>query len=330
MTTITRLKNQFLTEEAFQIYSACMYMPTWEKFCTKAEKLINNPLVSIFAYMENDSIIGILSIKTSEDQTAEILGIAVKTSHRQKGIAQQLIAYAFENVQFSELHAETDDDAIAFYRNCGFTTEEFYLNNGTQDYKRYRCILSRGVQELTQIIKSSKLMSELLISVQTLDLNEYYIGAGCMTQTVWNHKFGKPHAYGIKDIDIVYFDRDHMDSESENEMELKIKAKLEHLGIKIDVKNQASVHLWYHHKFGKEIQPYASLEAAIDSWPTTATALGIRVDSNKGLKVYAPFGLEDLFNGIVRPNKKQITQNIYEAKASAWKEKWPELEITEW
>jgi hypothetical protein len=75
--------------------------------------------------------------------------------------------------------------------------------------------------------------------------------------------------------------------------------------LEFDVKNQARVHLWYEKKFGYPIQPYRSVEAAINTWPTTATAIAARIDEC-GYKICAPFGLNDLLGMIVRPNKTQI------------------------
>ena len=46
-----------------------------------------------------------------------------------------------------------------------------------------------------------------------------------------------------------------------------------------------------------------------DSEPTTATAVGVRLESD-GLKVYAPFGLNDMFGMIVKANKAKITKEI--------------------
>ncbi|WJV29726.1 nucleotidyltransferase family protein [Rossellomorea sp. AcN35-11] len=99
---------------------------------------------------------------------------------------------------------------------------------------------------------------------------------------------------------------------------------------KLDVKNQARVHLWYEKKFGFSIKPYESLEEAIDSWPTTATALGVRLERGGSHKIYAPYDLEDLYSMIVRPNKRMITREIYEAKANKWKNKWPMLKVIPW
>jgi len=83
----------------------------------------------------------------------------------------------------------------------------------------------------------------------------------------------------------------------------------------IDVKNQARVHLWYEKHFAYAIKPYPSLEAAINTWPTTVTTLEARRDAHGKWIVYAPFGLNDLFGMVVIANKAQITQEIYERKS---------------
>ncbi len=166
--------------------------------------------------------------------------------------------------------------------------------------------------------------------MKTLGLSQYYIGAGCAAQTVWNFLTHRPLMNGIKDIDIVYYDDTDTSEEAESVVIEKIQTLLGDLEIEIDVKNQARVHEWYSSKFGYEILPYLSVESAIDSWPTTATSLGLRINTQNQLEVYAPFGLEDLFAMRVRPNKIQITESIYLAKVHKWSKKWPELEVIPW
>src|SRR4029077_1290893 len=43
-----------------------------------------------------------------------------------------------------------------------------------------------------------------------------------------------------------------------------------------------------------------------------------------------PFGLDDLFGLVVRPNKRQITRAIYEAKVDRWRPIWPRLTYLPW
>ena len=167
------------------------------------------------------------------------------------------------------------------------------------------------------LIKTVLKSEPLLKVLQTLkDLKlpfEYYVGAGC-----------------IADIDIVYYDVSDTSEASESKLKEKIENKLPDITFDFDVKNQARVHLWYEQKFGFPIEPYPSLEAAIDSWPTTANALGIRIEQNNTYTIYAPYALDDLFSMIIRPNKSLITKEIFEKKAYKWKERWPKLEIIAW
>ena len=81
--------------------------------------------------------------------------------------------------------------------------------------------------------------------------------------------------------------------------------------------------------FGYEIKPYASSEEAISTFPITAGCIGIRKEAS-GYLIYSAFGFDDLFDSIVRPNKKQITQDIYEAKLLRWKPLWPKLTYIDW
>ena len=125
---------------------------------------------------------------------------------------------------------------------------------------------------LIQTIKANK---ELMIVLDILDENqfqEYYIGAGAIVQNIWNKATEKPINYGVNDIDIIYFDSKDLSEKAEELKASSIIELFEYETLKLDIKNEARVHLWYKNKFGYDIPPYSSLEEAIDSWPTTATA----------------------------------------------------------
>ena len=153
--------------------------------------------------------------------------------------------------------------------------------------------------------------------------------AGVLAQTVWNDAFGLPSTHGISDIDLVYFDGDDLSEEAEARHSTRIRDVFSDLGLWCDVKNEARVHLWYAEKFGETIAPYVSTADAITTFPTAATAVGIQPHPN-GLHVFASYGLSDLFGLIVRPNKKQIAQPIYEARVRKWLAKWPHLRVVPW
>jgi uncharacterized protein len=183
-------------------------------------------------------------------------------------------------------------------------------------------------ERLRRDLGQSELVGECLERLAGLGLPNWYLGGGCLAQTVWNVAHGNPPATGIDDFDIAYFDAD-LSARAESEVIASVGELLADLPLRPDVKNQARVHLWYASRFGYEIRPYSSCEDALASWPTTAAAIGVRqVDG--ALLVEAPFGLDDLLELVVRPNRVQITPEIYATKVARWSAVWPRLRILSW
>ena len=89
------------------------------------------------------------------------------------------------------------------------------------------------------------------------------------------------------------------------------------------------MHIWYEARFGRAIQPYRSIADAVATFPTTATAIAVR-PSFEYLEIVAPFGLDDLFTGVVRPNKALATRDVYENKIARWRRIWPDLTYLPW
>jgi hypothetical protein len=189
--------------------------------------------------------------------------------------------------------------------------------------------LHTQMELLEKILMSNEVLNNVFIRAQKLDLQNYYIGAGCIAQTVWNNHMKCDPLHGILDIDFVYYDSSDVSFEAENSTIEYIKNGIGPCPVKLDIKNQARVHVWYKEHFGYDIKPYTSVEEAINTWPTTATSIGVRFE-NGTMKLYAPFGLNDLFGMIVRANKAKITEEIYMQKVNKWKAKWPDLAIIPW
>lgn len=185
-----------------------------------------------------------------------------------------------------------------------------------------------GDRLLSEVLRND-VVAECLARLPGLALPNWYLGAGCLAQSVWNRAHSRPVAADILDYDVVYFD-DDLSERSENEAGELVRQLLADLPVKADVKNQARVHLWYTSRFGYAIQPYTSCEDAISTWPTTATAVGVRRLQNAGFLLCAPFGVDDLLALNVRPNRVQITPAIYAAKVERWRSAWPRLRISPW
>jgi len=170
---------------------------------------------------------------------------------------------------------------------------------------------------------------EILGGAPSLKLKNWYLGAGCISQTVWNELHGFQPEQHIKDYDLVYFDSSDLSYGAENSFIEQGASMFKDLGVKVEIRNEARVHLWYKDHFGQAIEPYRSCEDAISSWPTTATSVGVTTGSGE-FRVFAPFGLSDLFAMVVRPNKRQVTKEVYMEKASRWASIWPRLDVIRW
>ena len=183
--------------------------------------------------------------------------------------------------------------------------------------------------EVKNALYANPVLSEVLGNWDEIALPDCWVVAGAVVQSYWNavHKF--PPLHGISDIDLGYFDPIDLSETSESRHAVRITELFDSASVSFDVKNEARVHLWYEARFGYPIKPYSSSESAIDTFPTTAGCVGIRPDRD-ALESYASFGFGDLLNLVVRPNKRQITREIYAAKTARWRELWPLIEVVDW
>lgn len=187
--------------------------------------------------------------------------------------------------------------------------------------------MDHQVETIKQILTKNKTVMGILDKTLSLNISNWYLGSGCISQTIWNYKHGYDLNHGINDYDLVYFDDSDLSYEAEDKVIKMGRVIFDNLPV--EIRNQARVHLWYKDHFGYDIEPHTSTEDAINTWPTTATAIGIQGNQNN-FKIYAPYGLDDLINLIVRPNKKKITEEIYNKKVERWSKAWPLLTIIPW
>jgi hypothetical protein len=190
--------------------------------------------------------------------------------------------------------------------------------------------LEQQVVGLDHAVRRNPYVDAILDGAGELSLPGWYLGAGCITNTVWNLLHGFRPATGVKDYDLVYFDEADLSAETERSIEADAQARFADLRVRLDVTNEARVHLWYERRFGRPLAPYRSTEHAISTWPSTASSIGVRRDAGGGLAICAPFGLRDLFAMVVRANKTVVTRAVYEAKAERWSSVWPRLTVLPW
>jgi uncharacterized protein len=182
-------------------------------------------------------------------------------------------------------------------------------------------------RRLTEIVRGSGPLMRVLETARALALPDHLVFSGAVYQPVLNHLTGRPADYGIKDYDLGYFDASDLSYEAEDAVIRRVAAAFdEPLRSRVEVRNQARVHLWFEAHFGEPYAPLSCCAEAIRRFASTISAIGVRLEPDGALHIVAPFGLADLFALRLRPNPGRATPNFAQATASVCR-RWPELTV---
>lgn len=94
----------------------------------------------LLAAWQGEQVVGILGLDVS-GSTATVRALAVDPAHRRHGLGRALLHAALEQSRLP-LAAETDREAVGFYRACGFDIND--LGERYPGVGRFRCMLSRA------------------------------------------------------------------------------------------------------------------------------------------------------------------------------------------
>lgn len=183
-----------------------------------------------------------------------------------------------------------------------------------------------GKDEFLALALRNPVNVAIMDELPRLALPDAWLVSGCLVQSVWNVLTDRPVDHGIADYDVFYFDPD-TSWDAEDAVIRKLQARLDHLGVKIETRNQARVHLWYPAKHALPYPPLSCSTEGIDRFLTQNTQVGVR-RTEDGFNVYAPNGFDDVAGLIARPNQgPNFSAANYAVKAMRWKALWPELTV---
>lgn len=171
------------------------------------------------------------------------------------------------------------------------------------NYMRYKTINEQN-EIFISILKQNNDLMTILEYIFELELPNFYIAAGSIFQTIWNYYDNKPLNFGIKDIDIIYYDSSNISKESEKELEDKIINHFKELGLnyEFDVHNEARMHLWKKNNENKDINQYRNSEDAIDQWIATVHLTGATI-TERVLSLKCP---SDISHGCTLNGKSRV------------------------
>lgn len=84
--------------------------------------------------------------------------------------------------------------------------------------------------------------------------------------------------------------------------------------------------LWYSQRFGGDYPQLQSAKDGIDRYLIADTCIGLDVETSE---VYAPNGLADTEQGLLRINPKNPKLDLFDQKVKSYQARWPWLRIVD-
>ena len=137
------LKDKQQILRLYDVYKDCMFLPNEDKFARKVDGFLADDAIEVFACLEDGEPKGMMVVSFAQAAQTEIVGIAVAQTARHRGIGSYMIAQLMEERRLPSVYAETDDDAVEFYRKNGFEITKVSEEYDGETVVRYRCLLQR-------------------------------------------------------------------------------------------------------------------------------------------------------------------------------------------
>lgn len=128
--------------EVVDVLSLSIGFPTPAKVQALLTQYRDEPNLHLLCYEVEGRVAGCIGLVLEEESRAELRHIAVAPSYRRQNIGRRMIEAMVSWFQLHHLRAETDAEAVGFYRNCGFAVTS--LGPSQHGFERFHCERSIG------------------------------------------------------------------------------------------------------------------------------------------------------------------------------------------
>lgn len=133
------LKNYKDLSEVKGLMAECMWADD-EKIQNELNQYLEFDSRELLGKLNNDELVGLIGVIYESDETVELKHIAINPNYRGKGIGSEMISKFIKNKKIVKIKAETDKDAIGFYKKFGFSITS--LGEKYPGVERFECIFS--------------------------------------------------------------------------------------------------------------------------------------------------------------------------------------------
>jgi hypothetical protein len=119
------------------------------------------------------------------------------------------------------------------------------------------------------LVQRNPVNVSILDRAPSLGVPDWWLTAGAVFQTVWNVLDGRDPGAGIADYDVFYHDASDLSYDAEDAVIRRAARLFADLGVTVEIRNEARVHLWYESRFGVPGVAFTSSRDAIDHFAST-------------------------------------------------------------
>ena len=137
MNLVSHDAAQVPRDELRSLLAHAVWPPTADRAGVVLQETYGRPGVTLYLMMEGRDVLGLIGLRRTGGDSGEITHIAVDPRRRLHGVGQHMVAEVRRIESLRILVAETDSDAVGFYRRCGF--EVAHLGEKYPGVDRFLC-----------------------------------------------------------------------------------------------------------------------------------------------------------------------------------------------
>ena len=116
--------------------------PDDERINNEYRQYMNDDSRILLGKVTNNVLVGLIGVTYISSYQIELRHIAVKQGYRNQGLGKGMLTEILENRNLTEIVAETDKNAVSFYRRTGFHITS--LGEKYPGVERFHCVFRRS------------------------------------------------------------------------------------------------------------------------------------------------------------------------------------------